>query len=477
MGRPELNPRIFEFLKKKLEGRIAESTIRPEITRIKANNPSLTLNAAAEIYARKHGITVHRYLDNNDRESYGTIVREEVDASNKASSSKVLHAVKAKTIRRKWAASVMSKGTAIVENVEEKWDVFICHASEDKESIADPLYDALTKAGVRVWYDKSTLKLGDRLHKSIDMGIAKSGYGLVILSEFFFKKDWPQRELEALAAKELEGQKVILPIWHNVDAAFVRSKSLLLSGLVAISTSDGIDTIMNRVLDVVKPNNGDSSVLPIPKTVKALPKSNQSTRSIMEGTIRSLQAIDKPIITQTIEQMDFDVLKRTYLDVLDGVSFLKITDSSDNENIFFFIQEAILERDSLEGAELFDLLFKWYFETATPYCRFEILKIFATLTTLRHLKEVAVRNNRTSDFVAEFGRSDSYHIAAINAEILQNIKSAISENDCKHIVDFSLANSQINCSYNAKSYLLKLLPTCETRVDRGKLDQLYGAIK
>jgi transcriptional regulator len=462
MKKTELDHRIFELLKKKLGGKVSEYTIRPAITRIRRKNPSLTLNAAAEIFAKKHGESVQKFFNERDREAFGTIKIEKVNISVSQQKRKV---------------KKLKGDLAKMEKSDPKWDVFICHASEDKESIADPLYEALNKAGLKVWYDKSTLKLGDRLHKSIDIGIAKSGYGIVILSQSFFKKDWPQRELEALAAKELEGQKVILPIWHNVDAAFVRSKSLLLSGLVAISTIEGVGNIVNKVLEVVKPNNGKSSGFSVPTAILTLPKSKESTRSILEGTIRSLQAIDKPTIAQTIKQMDFDVLKRTYLDVLDGVSFLKIAGSSENENIFCFIREAILERDRTEGAELFEMLFKWYFETTTPYCRNEILQIFATLTTLRHLKEVAVKENRTSDFVAEFGRSDSYAIAAINAEILQNIKTSLSENDCKRIVDFSLANDQIYCSYNAKMYLVKLLPTCETRVDKGKLDQLYGLIR
>jgi hypothetical protein len=76
MGR-ELNPKIFEFLKKKLANTVAESTIRPAITRIRTKNPTLTLNAAAEIFARKYGTSVQRYWVPEDRPSYGTIIRDE----------------------------------------------------------------------------------------------------------------------------------------------------------------------------------------------------------------------------------------------------------------------------------------------------------------------------------------------------------------------------------------------------------------
>lgn len=73
----ELNPKIFEFLKKKLANTVAESTIRPAITRIRTKNPTLTLNAAAEIFARKYGTSVQRYWVPEDRPSYGTIIRDE----------------------------------------------------------------------------------------------------------------------------------------------------------------------------------------------------------------------------------------------------------------------------------------------------------------------------------------------------------------------------------------------------------------
>jgi hypothetical protein len=41
------------------------------------------------------------------------------------------------------------------------WDVFISHASEDKEPLARQLADLLRAQGVSVWLDESELTLGD----------------------------------------------------------------------------------------------------------------------------------------------------------------------------------------------------------------------------------------------------------------------------------------------------------------------------
>jgi len=60
------------------------------------------------------------------------------------------------------------------------------------------LAESLRKKGARVWYDEFTLKIGDSLRRSIDKGLTKSRYGIVVLSPAFFKKEWAQKELDGL---------------------------------------------------------------------------------------------------------------------------------------------------------------------------------------------------------------------------------------------------------------------------------------
>ena len=93
-------------------------------------------------------------------------------------------------------------------------DVFISHATEDKEKVARPLAEALRNNGLDVWYDEFSLNLGDSLQESIDKGISESRFGIVILSKSFFGKNWPKKELNGFIAREIHGKKLILPIWH-----------------------------------------------------------------------------------------------------------------------------------------------------------------------------------------------------------------------------------------------------------------------
>jgi len=49
-----------------------------------------------------------------------------------------------------------------LEEDNRKFDVFISHASEDKDDIVRPLANALQAAGLEVWYDEFELKIGDK---------------------------------------------------------------------------------------------------------------------------------------------------------------------------------------------------------------------------------------------------------------------------------------------------------------------------
>jgi hypothetical protein len=135
----------------------------------------------------------------------------------------------------------------------KKWDVFICHASEDKEGFVRPLATALQASGLSVWYDEFTLKIGDSLRQKIDEGLANSRYGIVVLSSSFFAKNWPQHELDGLLSKEVVGTrtKVILPVWHSISFEEVHKNSPMLSGRVAAKSHEGLETVVRQLRDAM----------------------------------------------------------------------------------------------------------------------------------------------------------------------------------------------------------------------------------
>jgi hypothetical protein len=135
----------------------------------------------------------------------------------------------------------------------DKYDVFLSHASEDKETIARPLYDALTAAGVSVWFDEAVLRLGDSLSRKIDEGLAKCPHGIIIISPSFLDKQWPQRELAGLVAREVaSGKTKILPIWHDIDHATLVRHSPTLADRVAGNSSEGVESLVKKILAVIR---------------------------------------------------------------------------------------------------------------------------------------------------------------------------------------------------------------------------------
>jgi hypothetical protein len=84
----------------------------------------------------------------------------------------------------------------VLQMANREWDVFISHASEDKDEVARPLTKILGQMGVKAWFDETELNVGDSLSRTIDAGLSKSKFGIVILSPSFLKKDWLNMNLE-----------------------------------------------------------------------------------------------------------------------------------------------------------------------------------------------------------------------------------------------------------------------------------------
>lgn len=135
----------------------------------------------------------------------------------------------------------------------KEYDVFISHSSADKDDFVRPLATELQNLGIKVWYDEFELKLGDSLRRSIDHGLINSRYGIVVLSSSFFKRDWTNYELDGFVNKEMNGMKVILPIWHKVSKDEVQKFSLSLADKVALNSSIySVKEIAEEINELIK---------------------------------------------------------------------------------------------------------------------------------------------------------------------------------------------------------------------------------
>jgi hypothetical protein len=135
-----------------------------------------------------------------------------------------------------------------------RFDVFISHASEDKDEFVRPLANELKRLGLTVWYDESSLKLGDNLRQKIDEGLAGSDFGVVVISRGFIQRHWTVAELEGLIAREMRGRKTILPIWHRMTVDEVLAFSPILAAKLAARTDEGVEAVAAKIVAVVRPD-------------------------------------------------------------------------------------------------------------------------------------------------------------------------------------------------------------------------------
>jgi hypothetical protein len=94
------------------------------------------------------------------------------------------------------------------------WDLFISYATEDRDSVAKRLVQALEEAGLSVGAGLA-LDLGDSLNEMIEKGLQSASYGAVLLTPAFFAKGWTRFDLDSLTREVVE-RNTILPIWHGI---------------------------------------------------------------------------------------------------------------------------------------------------------------------------------------------------------------------------------------------------------------------
>ena len=120
-----------------------------------------------------------------------------------------------------------------------EYDVFISHANKDKEELIAELYQSLQKLGISIFYDKESLEWGDNWKERILNGTKKAEFAIIVISENFFDREWTERELsEFLNRQNRNGQKLILPIIHNITNEQLKSKYPNVADIQVIDSSD-----------------------------------------------------------------------------------------------------------------------------------------------------------------------------------------------------------------------------------------------
>lgn len=147
-----------------------------------------------------------------------------------------------------------------LEPEEPAFDVFMSHASEDKPFVME-LSRELEQRGLSVWLDKREITVGDRLLSTIDDGLRRSRFGVVVVSPAYFAKGWTLFELNALAAEAASLQtKKVLPVWHGMTRDEGARHSRLLAALLGVSTENGVRAVADALLAAMEGRSSDAEV-------------------------------------------------------------------------------------------------------------------------------------------------------------------------------------------------------------------------
>ncbi len=127
-----------------------------------------------------------------------------------------------------------------------QYDAFISHAVEDKLPIANELCARLEEAGLRIWYSGRELSVGDRVSDSIEEGLRKSRFGVVILSPTYLQKNWTMREFYSLLSRGEYG-KVILPVLFEITPEELLAKDITMADTFALRAEKGMDYLVESL--------------------------------------------------------------------------------------------------------------------------------------------------------------------------------------------------------------------------------------
>lgn len=131
------------------------------------------------------------------------------------------------------------------------YDLFLCHAWDDRRGTATELHDLLEAEDVSVWFSERDIVLGQPFMREIDKGLAKTRIGLVLITPALLRRvesgGVSEKELSELLSRDL-----LIPVAHGVTYDEIRSVSPLLGSRHGLSTEeDSMEDIAKKIAELI----------------------------------------------------------------------------------------------------------------------------------------------------------------------------------------------------------------------------------
>ncbi|MBM0227255.1 toll/interleukin-1 receptor domain-containing protein, partial [Micromonospora sp. ATA51] len=133
----------------------------------------------------------------------------------------------------------------------ESYDLFLCHAWDDRRETATELHNLLEAEDVSVWFSEKDIILGQPFMREIDKGLAKTRIGLALITPAFLRRvergGVSEKELSELLSRDL-----LIPVAHGVTYDEIRSVSPLLGSRNGLSTEeDSMEDIAKKIAELI----------------------------------------------------------------------------------------------------------------------------------------------------------------------------------------------------------------------------------
>ncbi|MEU1396149.1 toll/interleukin-1 receptor domain-containing protein [Micromonospora zamorensis] len=133
----------------------------------------------------------------------------------------------------------------------KSYDLFLCHAWEDRRGTATELHLLLEVEDVSVWFSEKGIILGQPFMREIDKGLAKMRIGLVLITPALLRRvdsgGLSEKELSELLSRDL-----LIPVAHGVTYEEIRSVSPLLGSRNGLSTEeDSLESIAKKIAELI----------------------------------------------------------------------------------------------------------------------------------------------------------------------------------------------------------------------------------
>ena len=122
----------------------------------------------------------------------------------------------ARELERRLGVDTGSIETMSTQTIPDVPRVYLAHASEDHETHAKPLAEALMAQGIDVWFDEWEIRAGDSLRRKMEEGLANCTHFVALLTPNSLHKPWVETEIDAGFIRAVGGESRFIGIRAGV---------------------------------------------------------------------------------------------------------------------------------------------------------------------------------------------------------------------------------------------------------------------